>query len=327
MLSLQVLIPTYNKKIEDIQNKCSFWNLETDALISVQSDHYEEKSFYFKDHLVTVIFNTTKGVSVNRNILIKKCSADIGVFIDDDCSMVSGYYKKIIDFYEQNSCDCVCFNGFLPQKNSNVLIHNSKSKKVTKFHDVSSVGGPGFSAKSSFLKSSAIRFDEKLGTPNFIVLGEDSTFIKNIFDSGCLFYRSSDPVFKIEEDLDNSSYFNGFGDYRFLISKGFVCKNIYKNFYFIVKHIHALKLSKKNNLKLSTILKLYDIGASLKRKKEFNKLIYIDLKEKKTVYFLEKAIDFDSYYELISEIYTSMNRVNIDEILIKKNIAYRTKKK
>ena len=215
----------------------------------------------------------------------------------------------------------------MPQKNSNVLIHNSKSKKVTKFHDVSSVGGPGFSAKSSFIKSSAIRFDEKLGTPNFIVLGEDSTFINNIFDSGCLFYRSSDPVFKIEEDLDNSSYFNGFGDYRFLISKGFVCKNIYKNFYFIVKHIHALKLLKKNNLKLSTILKLYDIGASLKRKKEFNKLIYIDLKEKKTVYFLEKAIDFDMYYELISEIYTSKNRVNIDDILIKKNIAYRTKKK
>lgn len=317
MLSLQVLIPTYDKNLEEIKGKCSFWNLETDALISVQSDHDGKNSFLYKNHTITVIFNKTRGVSINRNILLDNCLSDIGVFIDDDCSMISGYSYKIISFYEEKLCDCACFNGFLPKKDENVLIHDSRTKKVTLFHDVSSVGAPGFSAKMSFLKLKGIRFDENLGTPNFIVAGEDSFFIKNIYDSRCSFYRSSQPIFKIEEDITNSSYFNGFNDYRFLITKGYVAKKIYNKFFSLIKYIYCYKLSKRNGLKISTNLKLFCIGASLTSEKGKKKICIVRRNQDSFICTLEKNIEKDLYFRLIALIYSQKNDVDVDNIILK----------
>lgn len=289
---------------------CSFWNLETDTIISVQCDVDKKIIFLYKNHTITVIFNKTHGVSVNRNILIDNCTSDIGVFIDDDCSMVSGYEAVINDFYQKHDCDYACFNGFLPIKNRNELIHKESSKKITCFHDISSVGAPGFSGKISTLKKNHLRFNEKIGTPNFIVLGEDSLFVKDVFDSKCVFYRSNSPVFKIEDDLDNSSYFKGFNDYRFLISKGYVGQSIYKNNYHLLKFIYAFKLTKKNNLKFLTNLRLLDIGISLCSPKNKRKIVLISGDQKKKIIRLSNKILPQVYFKIISNIYDQQKDIN-----------------
>lgn len=321
MLSVQVLIPTYNKSINDIKNLCSYWNIESDVLVSVQTDYEERLDFNYKNHLVTVVFNKTKGVSVNRNILIDNCTGDIGLFIDDDCSLVNGYSDIISSFYEKYGCDCVCFNGFLPSK-ENELIHRQRTKRIQGFHDVSSVGAPGLSFKKDYLKSKKIRFDEMIGTPNFIVLGEDSFFVKNLIENRCSFYRSNTPVFKIEDDLVNSSYFKGFGDYRFLISKGYLYKKIYKINFAFLKFLFAFKLTKINKNKYSTNLKLIDVGASLLKKTKFKKIVFIDSNQKALTYYFAKYVDHDLYFDLLRKFYSggSTNCINI--LLESKNISF-----
>ncbi len=321
MLSVQILIPTYNKSIDDIKKLCSFWNIESDVLVSVQTDFDEQLNFNYKNYLVTVIFNKTRGVSVNRNILIDNCTGDIGLFIDDDCSLVTGYSAKISSFYEKYSCDCVCFNGFLPSK-ENKVIHKQKTKRICRFRDVSSVGAPGLSFKKDYLKSKKIRFDEMIGTPNFVVLGEDSFFVKNLIENRCSFYRSNTPVFKIEDDLVNSSYFKSFGDYRFLISKGYVYKKIYKEFFACLKFLFAFKLTKKNNNKYLTNLKLIDLGASLFKKTKFKKIIFMNSNQETLTYYFAKYINRDLFFELLRKYYSGENTNSINLYLESKDISF-----
>ena len=321
--NIQVLIPTYNKTIDEIKSLCSFWNLQSDALISVQSDSEYVTSFRYCDFDITVIFNKTKGVSRNRNILLSNINSEIGIFIDDDCSMVNGYVTTICSFFEKNNCDCACFNGFLPNKES-VLIHNSRSKRVKTFYDVSSVGAPGFAFSKKFLCNKTISFDESLGTPNFIVLGEDSKFVKDVCKISSRFYRSNDPVFKIENDLDNSSYFQSFADGRFLISKGFVVRKIFPKSWMIHNLFYAYKLSKRTELSIRQILFYFGIGSKLNSDK---KRRIVKLVNSNTCYEirLDRKINHDHFCKMIEDYYINKDLSSIYRFLNDNSINFNVK--
>lgn len=244
-LDVEILIPTMFKTLEQIKNLCSFWNLQSNATISVQCDKDDFKSFEYKNYKIDVIFSTTRGVSKNRNILINSLKSKYGFFIDDDCSMVDGYVELIADFIGKHQCEIIYFNGF---DNYGKLITKRKTSVVKHFSKVSYAGGPGIFFNKQVLLDNHIFFNEKVGTPNLVYCGEDSLFVYSCVKKRIPFYRNNAPIFKVVNDLDNSTYFKGY-DEQYFQSKGAINKLIYPKSYFfhyLYLSVRLMKRSKKN---------------------------------------------------------------------------------
>lgn len=257
-MKLEVLVPCMHKSKEQIIALYDFLKIDDDALFAVQGDEESTYEIEYKNHKVRVVQTTTRGVSKNRNILLENASGDIAICIDDDCPLVDGYHNLVLSTYEKNSCDAAMFNGYVPQE-GNRLIHSKETKKVKSFNDVSFAGGPGLTYKPEIIRQKGLHFNESFGTPNYLYAGEDSLFLFAIAKSKISFYRISDPLFSIEQDLEKSSYFKGF-DEQFITTKGAVCKIVHPHLYWLYRFYYVRPLSARTKLNKKDILKWFKNG-------------------------------------------------------------------
>lgn len=244
--TIEVLIPTINADISDAIKLLEYWNVQSDCIISNQCDCNDCSEFLFKNHRVKWIDINSRGVSKNRNNLLNNLQADLGIFIDDDCSLIDGYPEIILDEMNSFNSDAALFTGFNDEGN---IINSSKKTIVCKkYSDISHMGGPGICVGREFISNSQIRFNEKLGTPNRIYLGEDSFFGFQLIQTKKIIINSNKPIFKILEDLDNSSYFKGFNE-QYFFSKGAINKLVHPKSFFLWRLYYLFKLSKKTGHK------------------------------------------------------------------------------
>lgn len=264
-MNILVLIPTYKKSIDDIKKLFEFLNIQTDVVFANQCGKNEVINLTFKNHKLTVVCSDTVGVSVNRNILLNNAYGDINVFIDDDCPLIDGFQEKILDFYSKNSADCCIFNGIWSTHN-NKKIHNKTTRKITRFNQISYAGGPGFTCTKKFSTNNKIRYNQKVGTPNYICAGEDSLFYYSLVKDKVNLYRSSEVIFNVAIDEDNSSYFNGI-DEQYVTTRGYITKKIHPYLFFVYKYRHAFRFIKQGTtLSFCEILKCLHRGAVLFKK-------------------------------------------------------------
>lgn len=250
--TLEVLIPTINKDVSDAESLLRFWNVQTDCIISNQcgrNGHYE---FLFNDKRVTWVDVDSVGVSLNRNNLLTLLKSDLGLFIDDDCSLLESYEQKVIQEMNQFSAEGALFTGL------NVLgsTINKRSKTIIckSFNKISHIGGPGICVSRQFIHKTGISFCEQLGTPNKVYLGEDSLFGYQMIKSSNRIINSHIIVFKILEDLDNSSYFRGFTE-QYFFSKGAINRLIHPKFCFAWRLYYSTRLTLKTKQNFSFISK------------------------------------------------------------------------
>lgn len=252
-MNIEVLIPCMHRNKEQIAELYSFLKIKSDALFAVQSDEDKNYEFSVGSNTVRVVQTNTRGVSKNRNILLENAKGDVCVCIDDDCPLTDDYIEVISKFYQNNKCDAALFNGYVPFEN-NRLIHSKETKKVKSFNDISYGGGPGLTYRPEIIRSKGLHFNESFGTPNYLYAGEDSLFLYALSKAKINVYRSSSPIFSIEQDLEKSSYFKGF-DEQFITTKGAVCKIVHPVLYpiyrfYYVRPLHArTKIAKKDILK------------------------------------------------------------------------------
>lgn len=251
-MTLKVLIPTYKKTIDEIVNLFSFWNLNSDCIISNQCGYNDVIYKTYKGYGVRIICTDTIGVSVNRNILMRNLDADIGIFIDDDCSMIDGYQNIILKEFEKHNAEYIIFNGYTDKES--IINKSKKSTICRKYKQVSHTGGPGIAFTKDALANYKIEFNEKIGTPNMIYMGEDSLFAFQLIKKKTKTIKSSYPVFKIINDVFNSSYFNGYDD-QYFYSKGAINKLVHPQFYKIWKIYYLIVLRHRTKSSLCFILK------------------------------------------------------------------------
>lgn len=250
-MKLKVLIPTFNKTIDEIVDLFSFWNLSTDCIVSNQCGYNDIVHKIFNGHNIKIICSNTIGVSINRNILMKNLDSDIGIFIDDDCSMIDDYQNIIIKEFEKSNADYILFNGY---NDKGSLINKSKKTiKCRKYKHVSHTGGPGIAFTKNSLQYK-IAFNEKLGTPNKIYMGEDSFFAYQLIKKKTNIIKSTLPVFKIINDIFNSSYFNGYTE-QYFYSKGAINKLVHPHSFKIWKFYYSFILKRKTKNKFGFIIR------------------------------------------------------------------------
>ncbi|MCR5348857.1 MAG: hypothetical protein K6E59_04540 [Bacilli bacterium] len=240
-----VLVVTHHKTSEDILALFDFLHIETDAIFSNQNEkrgHYElEKN----GHHIDVFEFDDVGVSKNRNHVLDLAPDGLCLCVDDDCVLEKGYEETVSSFFKQRLCEVALFNGRVPYE-GNRLVHDKKTARVRRFKDVSYAGGPGLAFLGSALKKSSLRYDERLGYPNELYIGEDSLFLKNLAASPLCFYRSETPIFTVAIDKeDNSIYFQGYDD-KFFFVKGALAKILYPSRHFFYPLYVAFAVAKKS---------------------------------------------------------------------------------
>lgn len=257
-MNYQVLIPTHDKTNEECFKLIKKLNITTSCLISNQN----KANNIIKDNLLHLININSIGVSKNRNNLLKNCEGDICICIDDDCPLIDDYQDIIKnEFKKFPEAEFILFNGIVTHEN-NRLVHNKKSKMVHRFRDISYGGGPGLVFKRSALEKYNLSYDEEIGYPNKIQLGEDTLFLKSLVDQKVKIARSKETLFIIEDDVDNSIYFKGVTE-DFVYSRGYVTKMLHPNLWrlYIIKYSFFLKKWRGNKFSFCKLHKLLKQGA------------------------------------------------------------------
>lgn len=263
-MNILVLVPTYKKSINEIKDLYIFLNIKTDAVFANQCGENKIIQLEINDKKITIVCSDTIGVSKNRNILLGYANGELNVFIDDDCPLTDDYEFVVSNFYKQSNFDCCVFNGVWETRN-NKLIHYKNSRKITKFNQISYAGGPGFVCTKVFSESNKIKYNENVGTPNYICAGEDSLFYFNMVKAKTNFFRSSDIIFKVAIDETNSSYFKGI-DERYVVTRGFITKTIHSYLFFVYKFRHAFRFKKQGaRFSIFILLKFMNKGAKLSK--------------------------------------------------------------
>lgn len=243
-MPFQVLIPTMFKDgEEEIRKLLQHLDVHSPTIVANQTNRDLTYSFEYKGNEITVIDTKTRGVSVNRNILLENLKASIGLFIDDDCALLPDYQETITDFFVKNKNHVTFFNGLIK---SDKKINNKHTTYVIRFKDLSHSGGTGFAISKAAIEKYHPRFNEKLGTPNYIYSGEDSFFVNELIQKKMRIFRSSKLIFDIIEDDEKSSYFKGY-DEQFFVSKGAVNKLIHPHLYRIYEIYYSYSLRKKTS--------------------------------------------------------------------------------
>lgn len=258
---LEVLVPTHHKLKEEVLEMIKKCNVKSQVLVCNQGNS-DSNTRIDNIHLVNV---SNVGVSNNRNNLLNYAEGDICICIDDDCRLVDNYVDIVDNFFKEHpDVEFILFNGIVTKEN-NRLIHNKKTKRVTRFNDISYGGGPGLVFRRDAISKYDLKYDTSVGYPNYICLGEDTLFLYNLVKSKAVVYRSDEVLFSIEDDVDNSIYFKGV-DESFLISKGYIASIIHPHLkrLYVVKYALHLRHWRGNTQPLFQLIKKMNKGFNIK---------------------------------------------------------------
>lgn len=229
---LEVLMPTYNKTNDEVFKLVHDLHILDSATISNQNN---EEGIIIKDK-ITIIINKTRGVSINRNPLLKYLSVDYGLFIDDDCVLCDNYGKIILlEFDRHRGAEAIVFSRTsLDQMFKSIKL---KNQRIKRFYQISKIGAPDIVIKNDSIQKYNLIFNEKLGAPYNFFNGEDSLFLYELIKKKVNVYSSSISIYTPQPSLDKLSYFVEYPVHLFEAVGG--C-----NTYYISVHIVFIALNK-----------------------------------------------------------------------------------
>jgi glycosyltransferase involved in cell wall biosynthesis len=268
MINLEVIVPTVNRTREGCIDLLKTLKISSRVIIANQVSNQnlaQEKENIGPEQ--QVIFSQGKGVSLNRNTAIACSSADILLFIDDDCRLVPDYQTIVASFFDKHpEVDAVKFAGQFLNK------PRSKDRWGTKrahWKQVSRTGAPGLAIKRSSLVKFHLKFCEKLGAPNYIYKGEDSLFLRQLLRKKAILWTNNMLIYELLADKEeNSTYFKGY-DQRFFVSQGADLKLIYRC-YWSRLFLKTFYWSRKTKQPFLTVYRWMISGTKLVKRSDYN---------------------------------------------------------
>lgn len=214
-VKVSVIIPVYNceKYLGDCIESLINQTLQECEFIFVNDgskDKSEEiiKKYADKDERIILINQKNSGVSVARNVGIKKAVGEYIGFVDADDYVESDYYEKLYNTVKNNNCSIVIcdWKSQLNGKESEFILPFTKNKVMNK-KDIEDKIYPFFIKEDSLnsvwnkLYESSILNNNKIEFPIGLDLGEDGLFNVRAFtycnrcffmDYSGYFYREVD---------------------------------------------------------------------------------------------------------------------------------------
>lgn len=253
-LNIEVHVAAMYQSDFSLYNKM---NIKSDAIIANQCElnRYEETIICGRS--VRLLSTNTRGVGKNRNLALLYSKGDIILFSDMDITYYDNYEETIInEFKSMPDADCIMF-GLRYIKNGKFLYDlKSKKKRLHVFNSMK-YPTPSIALKKIAINKYNLHFSEVFGGGCIYGSGEDSLFIRNLFNVGARVY-SSDKIIG-ESSKDESSWFHGY-DEKFMYDRGALMACCFPKTKNIIKWYFPFRLRRLTTLSARTIIQEMNKG-------------------------------------------------------------------
>lgn len=218
MIKLGAIVVTVNKTKDELLEIIKHSNLSIPFVIRNQHTKISIPEEEIKVDNGIIIEANDKGASINRNRAIEKLDCDYFLMLDDDIRVVDGAIEEISHFLDSNpNIDCLAF-GVASENPDRPLKQIKESGEPKSFFDISFFGPCHLCIRKKFINDNKVYFDELFGPGTKYPVGEDSEFVKRLYDKGARFYRMAKVYLSAKQEV--STYFAELDKKTFIKSAG-----------------------------------------------------------------------------------------------------------
>lgn len=218
-MKLQVLVAAVNEEAQRLPEKM---NLETDAIIVNQCDHFAYQEYQHKGRTVKCFSMAERGVGLSRNTALMRADAEICLFSDEDIVFYPGYEELILKAFRENpDADLITFNFKVDPRRTT---YYNKEKGRIRWYNYGRYPTYAAAARTESLHRANVSFSLLFGGGARYSNGEDSLFFHDCLKKGLHLYAETAELG--EEIYRESTWFNGYNE-KFFFDRGVLYHHLY----------------------------------------------------------------------------------------------------
>ena len=218
-MKLQVLVAAVNEDAKALAEKM---NLETEAVIVNQCDHFGYEEFTHKGRQIRCFSMAERGVGLSRNTALMQAQGEICLFSDEDIVFSPGYEEIVLDAFEQNpDADVITFNFKVDPLRAT---YYNNAKKRIRWYNYGRYPTYAVAARLEALRRANVGFSLLFGGGARHGNGEDSLFLHDCLKKGLHLY--ADTARLGEEVYRKSTWFEGYNA-KFFRDRGVLYHSLY----------------------------------------------------------------------------------------------------
>ncbi len=218
-MELQVLVAAVDKEAKALAETM---NLNTQAVIVNQCDHYAYEEFVCQNHKIKCFSMAERGVGLNRNTALFHADGDIVLFSDEDIRFYPTYEEEVLEAFSQNKdADIITFNFKVDP--ARATYYNTEEKAI-RWYNYGRYPTFAVAARLDALRKANVCFSLLFGGGAKYSNGEDSLFLHDCLKKGLHLYASTREIG--EEIYRESTWFQGYNE-KFFVDRGVLYHHLY----------------------------------------------------------------------------------------------------
>lgn len=244
-MKLQVLVAAVNEQVNTLADKM---NLETEAVIVNQCDHFDYQEYLHKGRLVRCFSMAERGVGLSRNTALMYAGKELCLFSDEDIVLYSGYEEIVCSAFEENAdADVIIFNFKVDPKRAT---YYNKADGRIRWYNYGRYPTYAVAARTESLRRANVSFSLLFGGGARYSNGEDSLFLHDCLKKGLHLYMHTAEIG--QEVYRESTWFKGYNE-KFFEDRGVLYYQLYgaaaKLFSLRFLYVHRKEMLKELSLK------------------------------------------------------------------------------
>ena len=218
-MKLQVLVAAVNEQVNTLADKM---NLETEAIIVNQCNHFDYQQYLHKGRLIRCFSMEERGVGLNRNTALMRADQELCLFSDEDIVFYPGYEKIVCKAFESNpDADIITFNFNVDP--SRKTYYNQSNRRI-RWYNYGRYPTYAVAARTEALHRANVSFSLLFGGGARYSNGEDSLFLHDCLKKGLHLYADTAEIG--QEVYRESTWFKGYNE-KFFIDRGVLYHYLY----------------------------------------------------------------------------------------------------
>lgn len=194
-------------------SKINEMNIRSNVLFANQADETSYKEQEFNGKCARMITTTTRGVGVNRNLLLLYSQGDILLMADDDMVYDDQLEENVIKaFKDFPNADVIAFGSYF-LKDGKIISSIKNSNSKLPIYKAMKYGTCLLAFRRSSVIKSNMTFTTLFGGGTLYGHGEDSDFILQCYRNRLKVYKYDYMLATIATDV--STWFTGYGEKYF----------------------------------------------------------------------------------------------------------------
>ncbi len=256
-----MLVAAVNEQVNTLADKM---NLETEAVIINQCDHFGYQEYLHKGSLIRCFSMAERGVGLSRNTALMRADKELCLFSDEDIAFYPGYEEVVCKAFENNpDADIITFNFKVDQRRR--TYYNQEKRRI-RWYNYGRYPTFAVAARTESLHRAGVSFSLLFGGGARYSNGEDSLFLHDCLKKGLHLYADTSEIG--QEIYRESTWFKGYNE-KFFTDRGVLYHYLYGKMAkpFSLRFIYAHKEEMLKEMSLAKAYKLMKQGINEGKKR------------------------------------------------------------